>query len=600
MPSRLFKCALGLLCAGWIAISLGTTSGCESGFKRIDKQVEALVTQTSAELGSDALPPSSTYLFGKPDHGRQETKAASEHPHTVNPSASELPFTALQEANDVIDRLNSYAQSDGDAIKLDLPLALVYAAGDSREYQFAEEEYVLAALRLLIERHRWGPRFFDEVSALAFGDADQGLYDTSLRLVNEFRITQQLPFGGEVSARALASATEDLHERVAGEEVQDAALILEADIPLLRGSGLAARENRIQAERDLIYAARDFEQFRRDYLFEISQDFLDLVVQQQTVANAERQVQRLQQVEQRERTLYEAGRTPRFQAALAEQAAVTALDTLNTRRENFRLATDRFKLRLGIPVHQPVIIVPSGINLPIPATDMDQAVRLAMTYRLDLQTQRDVVDDARRGIQIARNSLLPDLNLTGSLTVPTDRARQRAGLRFAPDDASFSAGMTLGLPLDRKIERLTVRQAQIEFERQQRQTDLLRDEIAVNVRAAVRDIDRARYTLQIQERSVAIGQQRIASINAAPDRATARDASDAANELARAQDRRDAARRDLQVAVIRYLLETGQLRVDASGFIRPLQGMVIDGDTPSAGPETTQPDPPEPQADVPF
>ena len=563
-----------------LSLILVATTGCESGFKKIDHRVDALIAQSSQSMGPDAYPPPTSSIVSEPPAVHDVSNPAEEHPPTLNPSAAELPFAAVQDADDVLARLNAYNQVKGEPLPLDFNKAVAYATAGSREYQFAEEQYVLAGLRLLIERHRWGPRFFDDVSAIASGTSDGGLYDTSLRLINELRVTQKLPYGGEISARALAQATEDLHHRVAGEDVQDAAVILTADIPLLRGAGLAAREDLIQSERNLIYAARDFEQFRRDFLFDISQDFLSLVVQQQAVANAERQVTRLREVEDRERTLYESGRSTRFQAALAEQSTVSALDTLNTRREALRLAIDRFKVRLSIPIDRSVVIMPSGIDLAIPAADMERAVRLAMAYRLDLQTQRDQVADAKRHVDVARNQLEPDLNFNGAFTVPTDPSRRRAGLKFSSEDSFFVAGVTLGLPLDRDIERISVRQAQIELARQQRDTDQLRDNIAVNVRAAVRDIDRARYTLEIQERSIAIGQQRIESIEAAPDRASARDASDAANELARAQDRRDSARRDLQVAILRYLQETGQLRITPEGFVSPLRGMSVEGLAP--------------------
>jgi outer membrane protein TolC len=203
-----------------------------------------------------------------------------------------------------------------------------------------------------------------------------------------------------------------------------------------------------------------------------------------------------------------------------------------------------------------------------------------MSYRLDLQTQRDVQADAQRLVEVAKNTLLPDLELTGTLGTTTDPTRRRAGVELDLDETSFSTGLRFGLPLDREIERVNVRRAQIELERAKRDLDLLRDNVIVQVRSAVRDIDRAIFTLEIQERSIEIGRQRIESIEAAPDRASARDASDAANEFARAQDRRDSARRDLQVAILRYLLETGQLRVDPHGFIRPLNGMEINGEVP--------------------
>jgi outer membrane protein TolC len=168
------------------------------------------------------------------------------------------------------------------------------------------------------------------------------------------------------------------------------------------------------------------------------------------VINAERQLERVQELEDRERALYESGRTPRFQAALAEQQTVSSLDNLNNRRESKRLAVDRFKVSQGMSIDQPVVIVPSDLELPVPQTNLDLAVGSALALRLDLQTQRDSVNDARRGVANARNELLPDLDLDGSVTIPTDDSRERAGLRFEPRDSQVRAGVTLSLPLDRK------------------------------------------------------------------------------------------------------------------------------------------------------
>jgi outer membrane protein TolC len=196
-----------------------------------------------------------------------------------------------------------------------------------------------------------------------------------------------------------------------------------------------------------------------------------------------------------------------------------------------------------------------------------------MMFRLVLQTQRDRVDDARRVLDNARNLLQPDLNLTGALSIPTDPDKRRAGVDFEPGFADFEVGLRLGLPIDRYAEEVRVRQSQIEVERAIRNFNQLRDDVAVVVRGDVRGIDRARFSLEIQERNIGIGEQRVASINAAPDRANARDASEAANDLAEARDARDSARRDLQVAVLRYLLNSGQLRVTPQGLIIPLSGM---------------------------
>jgi outer membrane protein TolC len=566
-PARLAACAA----LGAIAVSLLMVSGCGSGLARIDRNVDRLIAEGSGLLGPDAYPPGAMPL-PRADNVSLNSPAADERPSSVNPPASALNFRALADAGNVLERLQAYNVIAGEPLRLDLNTSLQIAFRQSRDYLFAEEDYVLAALRLLAERHLWGPRFFDEVTAEVISEGDEGFYDTSLEIVNEFRVTQRLPYGGEISARALARAVNQLHTRVA-EDNESAQVILDANIPLLRGAGLAAREDLIQAERDLIYASRDFEDFRRDFYVDLVSNFLDLVVQQQAVANAERQVEQLRQLEQRERALYESGRTDLFNAALAEQSTVEALDQLNDRRERYRLDVDRFKVRLQIPVEQAVIIVPSSPDLPVPQTDMDDAVRLAMAYRLDLQTQRDVVDDSRRNVAIADNRLLPDVNVFGSINSGTDVNRR--GFHLEPDNSIARAGVTVGIPLDREIERVGLRQAQIGLERSQRNFEELRDTIAVDVRSAVREIDRARYSLEIQQRNIRIGEDRVESIQAAPDRATARDASEAADDLLQALDSRDSALRDLQLAILAYLQQTGQLRIKADGTLQTLPGMVL-------------------------
>ena len=135
--------------------------------------------------------------------------------------------------------------------------------------------------------------------------------------------------------------------------------------------------------------------------------------------------------------------------------------------------------------------------------------------------RRDRLDDTQRTVDNAFNALLPDLNLSGSLTLPTDD-----DLDFEPGDTSFLASVTFGLPLDREIERLNVRQAQIDRERSIRDYEEFRDSVAVDARSAVRDIDRAKFSVRLQEENIEIAHHRRASIEAAPDRANARERSE--------------------------------------------------------------------------
>ena len=97
--------------------------------------------------------------------------------------------------------------------------------------------------------------------------------------------------------------------------------------------------------------------------------------------------------------------------------------------------------------------------------------------------------------------------------------------------------------------------------------------MAVEVRAAVRNIDRALFSVTLQEKNLAASRLRFASLQAAPDRADVRDFTTAASDLLNAQDTYLQARRDVQVAILQYLLDSGQMRINPDGRLRTLEGM---------------------------
>jgi hypothetical protein len=74
---------------------------------------------------------------------------------------------------------------------------------------------------------------------------------------------------------------------------------------------------------------------------------------------------------------------------------------------------------------------------------------------------------------------------------------------------------------------------------------------------------------------VDIARNRIAAIDAAPDRATARDRTDAVSGLRDAEDGRDRSRRNLQVSILDYLRSTGLLRIGTNGRLLPLPRMPV-------------------------
>jgi outer membrane protein TolC len=219
------------------------------------------------------------------------------------------------------------------------------------------------------------------------------------------------------------------------------------------------------------------------------------------------------------------------------------------------------------------VIDTSELPVPEPDVTMEEAVSMALEYRLDLQNRRDQTEDAQRQVKNAKNELLPDLNVTGSVTFPTDADAREGGLVYEPDDVQYRAGATLTIPLDKKIEKLNVRSATIRYQRADRELNRFRDEVVLEVRSRVRAIDLARNSLRLSTERVELTKRRKEEQEIKRDEFTTQEFLDAENDLLAAENARAQAVTNLRNAVLEYLLSTGTLRVTREGNLERLPGM---------------------------
>jgi outer membrane protein TolC len=507
----------------------------------------------------------------------------STKPETVNPASDELEYKpAPQQIEDmaIADRLRGYAahargetaDPDGEPAVEPMILTLEDAFRTSeqtgREFLSNQEDYILSAIRLLQERRLWGPRFFNDTTFGLSGSGDEGRFEHATNIINTLRATQRLPYGGDIEARWIVNATDQLRDRATGGYVQSSQLALSADIPLLRGAGNVARESRIQAERDLIYQARTFERSRRSLLVSIARDYFDLLEQQAVIRNQRLQIEGLQGLLESTAARVEAGRLSPFQEDLSRNQVLRAQATLAGQRERYILQRDRFKFRLGIPVEVPIEIQPLDLELPAPDSSQEDAAARALTYRLDLQNERDQLDDRRRAIRNARNALLPDLDVNGSVGIPTDNDDPTGGLAIDTNELDYSIGVTLGLPLDREIQRLALRSQIVNLERDIRNYNLFRDDLIVTARSSIRNIDLAKFQLRLAEQQVAINERRLKDLELR-DTTNPQQVVDAELDLVQARNDVAQARTALRNNILGYLLQTGQLRVASDGMLIP-------------------------------
>ena len=449
----------------------------------------------------------------------------------------------------------------GEAVhRLDLFGCLQYAVRHSREYQTRLEELYLTALDVTLERHLFAPRPFVTQGFRYVGDQDGPEYRAAMEAVTTVGVRQRLPYGGAVTAQALATFVDALHGNV--ENGESAALSLSAAVPLLRGAGLVNLEPVISEERGLVYAVRGFEDYRREFVVGVAALYFDLLARRNSLINRRVNLSTLALLTERTQAMYENDRLIYLEVQRALQSRLSAENELVGAEEDFQTALDRFKLTLGMPVAEQLEVVPVELEVNAPQMPVEEAVATAHRYRLSLQTASDQMEDAMRRVKNARNGLLPGLDL--GARVGAGNPEDTPAARINGETLDYELGVVLDLPIDRVEERNAYRAALIRLQQSQRAYAAQKDQISIDVRASLRAIRAAEVSVEIQRQNVELAEWRLEFANELlkQGKREARDVVEAQSALLDAQDEYEGARRRLQVQVLEFMKDTGTLRVD--------------------------------------
>jgi outer membrane protein TolC len=575
--------------------------GCESDeTHRLDEQVQGVIRQRqSLDLGSA----NTNDPVAAPRRSLSPGSRAGDlnyQPPTRNPEGADLPATscpATQSSGSnaipgtIPGAIPALIDAPADAPKLDLGQLLTYAIEHGPDYRSAKDDLFVRVIDVLVQRHVWGPQFFERVTAQAVGAPEPGDAAHAAQLIHELGVSQRLPYGGTVAVSGLVDYVENIRNSTADEQL-GAGLKIDASLPLLRNAGEPAREDLIQAERNVVYAVRSFEQFRREYLVRVSKQYYELLRLKSQIENRTIQVANYERLSLRMEALARAGRQPYFEVQRSQQQVLFARNNLVNVQEQYASTLDSLKLTIGMPIQRPVTLAATEAILPQPVLDVPESVQTAMKFRLDLQNTSDRVGDARRRVDVAKNQMLPDLDLFARGRVPADRLLDRSGgVSGQVNDNSYTAGASLGVPLDRRVEELNSRRAIVELERAQRELDLASSQVALGVRRSARLIEQARFSLELQERNVVLARRREYGVQLRLRELGPRDFIEAQEDLLSALNRRDDALLALRSSILQYLLDTGQMRVASDGrWLAPAKLVAVGQSLPgSASPQSTQP-----------
>jgi outer membrane protein TolC len=510
--------------AGLLLVGCSTTYYKEDA----DKEVYGIISAKSGKIG------------GMPSH------------FTIEGEKEPLPFDPDAESE----------------VVLSLESALKIAVENSRDYQGQKESLYSQGLSLTQARHQFDPIF----SGTASGEIERDDQRNSISGALSFGISKMLATGADLSV----VLTTNLFRYISGgDPAKAASSIISASIvqPLLEGAGRAVTlENLTQAERNMVYEIRDFVRFRKTLSVSVAKDYYNLLQRNDAVNNAWNNYENLKDELERSRLLAMAGRLPEFQVDQTEQDELRARDRWIREKELYENLLDSFKIRLGIPTDVSIQPDPgemaelAKIGIVPPPVQAEEATDIALDKRLDLRNTRGQVDDADRKVTVAANALKAGLDVSGSMDVGTQG--ETTPFDFDFDNATYSAGLSLELPLDKKSERNAYRQSLINLMASERNLAERIDEIKQEVRNASRSLEQAEQSYDIQQNSLRLAEQRVESTTLLQQagRASTRDVLESREALLSAQNAVSRALVDHFNARLDLLLAMESLKIRDDGL----------------------------------
>lgn len=503
-----------------------------------------------------------------------------------------------------------FTWEEGLPLKLTLEDALMVAAANNRDYQTRKEDIFQLALGLDLERDVFRNTFYGALESEYISNQSGDINVSGVANRATARWSRVLKYGAALSSQIFI----DLVKLLTPGSSSSRGLYADAtiSIPLLAGSGKnIVTEPLIQAERDVLYSMYTFERFKRSLAVQIATEYLSVLRQENVLNNAEENYKRLKSGTTRAERMAEAGRLSKVELDQARQDVLRARNSWILAAQAYANRLDSFKVSMGLPPDSLIgldrseleqldraaadgmdadllmaqvfnqngdgeAVVQPG-DMPeqeddgLLALSPEEAIRLALTNRLDMRVAKDRVTDAQRKVVVAADALRAGLTLSGSAQYGERRGIESADLPDAelrPNLGVYSLGILLDLPWERTEEQNFYRNSYIVLERQVRNVQELEDQIKIQVRDALRTLAQTKESYQIQTLAEKLARQRVdsAALFLQAGRAQVRDVLEAQDDYVSAQNARIAALVDYRIAELGLQRDMGVIEVDHRGI----------------------------------
>ena len=496
-------------------------------------------------------------------------------------------------------------------VKLSLLEAIEIAAKNNRDFQAQKETLYQAALSLDLEAHDFQTTFRGMLNG-----SIQSSYGTRRNTGSvvgaDGSLARKFKNGVELSS----ALSVDLAKMLSGDRGSSFGLTYDGSlsVPLLRGSGkFIVTEPLTQAERNLVYQVREFEQYKRRFVVSIANSYLGVLRSAQSVKNQEDSYRRIVTTTRRSRRMADAGLIPEYQFDQAIQTELNARESWVSSQQSHTKSLEAFRVLLGLPPDADVEPVKEELDKllaqlrslsegvmmadysgEVPSADADvelkmpdlthsgpneirpeKALELAFENRPDFLNTMERVEDAQRAVLVAEDSLRAELTIGGSASIGEGRGAMSGGqpdAKFRPKEGSYGALLNVNLPIERTAERNRYRNSLISLEKAVRSFQAAEDQLKQDVKSKLRDMLENRERLVIQIQAVELAERRVKNTDMLlqAGRAELRDVLDAQSALTSAQNSLYSAAVSYRINELELQRDLGVLQVTSDGLWKEL------------------------------
>ncbi|MCD8534452.1 MAG: TolC family protein [Verrucomicrobia bacterium] len=469
----------------WSLLFVLVLTGCQASWhrKKADKDAYRIISEVENQI------------FGRTNSFTIDTRFSSRSPKEID--SLELIEESLS----------------GEKLHLTLNDCLDIAVKNNRTYQTQKESLFLTALNLTAAERNFQDNWFLRM----FGrNSRSGSGDRTGAAGGDLGFNQAFATGASLGM----NIANDLLKFYTGDPRRSAISTISFNLaqPLLRGVGRrAVIENLTQAERNVIYAVRDYTQFQKEFSVGIVEQYFRLLQSKDIIRNT--YTNYLQRLDATRRLIahQEAGNESVVNVGQAQQAELDVKNSYVNLVANYQTSLDSLKIQLGIPVSSQLILDDSpfqdlkSAGLMEFVMTSEQAFALAIEKNLPLMNEIDRFEDSKRKIVVAANQLMADLNLAADASINSDGPTDYTD--FNIDNVRWNYGIELNLPIDRLRERNAYRSTIINFEAALRRLSLQLDTKRQEIEVGLRTLRQRKRNYEIELVGLEIANDRVTSVS---------------------------------------------------------------------------------------